>query len=301
MSSFLSPIHDYSDFAFRLLCQKYGCEFTCVPLVNVMSYSKMKTQIDAKDIEKNLGIQFVGNNPNDLDLSLKRLSDENFYVKWINLNCGCPSIRTMESGGGSALLKHPKLILECVKRMKRTSFLVSIKIRIDENFKNTLKLVKDVQNEGADFIIVHGRSAKQGYSGKNDWEAIKKIKGIVDIPIIGNGDILSANEGKQKISEGFCDGFMIARSAMSNPMVFSNLIPNPEKRFNLLLEYLKIYQKYDEPSLKDVKMKAIFFIRNMVGAPIIRDRLSRTKKIEDIIALLHEDEFLSKETNYKQF
>ena len=169
-TSFLSPIDDYSNLAFRLLCQRYGAEATCVPLVNSTALSRDRSKISLVDVhidEKNVGVQVVGNDAEQLAISCKIILEEKPFVKWLNINCGCPSARTMNSGGGSAFLKFPDKIALAVEKIKKQSDTpMSVKIRINEDFENTVSVCKTLERAGVDFLIIHARTARQGYSGQ---------------------------------------------------------------------------------------------------------------------------------------
>lgn len=288
-TNFLSPIDEYTNVPFRVLCQKYGAEATCIPLINSTAISRGNSFFKSNEDEKNLGAQLVGNNPTDIGKST-RILDEIPHISWFNLNCGCPSARTRESGGGSALLDHPETIIKSISEMKKnTDKLVSVKIRLN-TLNHTMELCKKIEIAGADFIIIHGRTAKQGYSGKADWPAIKFIKENTDCPIVGNGDITSLEQGRKRVEEGYCDSFMIARAAMTNPMIFSGETPNIQKRMVLFGEYLELYQKYiGKPEITDLKLKAVNFISGIENAAQLRNRICRTKTTKEILEILEID------------
>ncbi|MBN1169428.1 tRNA-dihydrouridine synthase family protein [Candidatus Micrarchaeota archaeon] len=269
--SFLAPIDGYSDAAFRLLCSRYGAEASCVPLINADAVL-VGREAGIHPEEKNLGVQLVGNNPETIGKACRRIVDGNPEIKWLNLNCGCPSSRTRSCGGGSALLDNPEKIVRSVAEMKKCGIPVSIKIRITDD---TMELCRKT---GADFLIVHGRTPGQGYSGKNNWEIIKRIKQESEIPVIGNGDITMAWEGKNYVKKGYCDSFMAGRAAMSNPLLFSDRkITDPQ---DMLDEYMEIGGVV--PGLKDIRLKAMHFISGFKGAPAMRNIISRAKTIKEI-------------------
>lgn len=265
-SSFLSPIDDYSNVAFRLLCQRYGADAACVPLVNSTAVSRDRSKIslvDAHIDEKNLGVQVVGNNPEELATSCKIIAEEKPFIKWFNINCGCPSVRTMDSGGGSAFLKFPdKIALAVEKIKKQVNIPVSVKIRINENFESTISICKTLEKAEVDFLIIHGRTARQGYSGQADWNFIKMLKEKLDVPLIGNGDISILDQANNYVKEGYCDSFMVARAAMRNPQFFSGKdIQTEEEKLSIFLEYIRLYKKYfGVLDLKDLKLKAMNFL-----------------------------------------
>lgn len=286
--NYLSPIDEYSNLPFRVLSQKYGADATCVPLVNSTAISRNpdKTdEIDAKEEEKNIGIQIVGNVPEELVKSAKVIEQKFPFVKWLNINCGCPSVRTMHCGGGSAMLNHPQKIFEAVKLIKKEIQIpLSVKMRIKDNLENTVKIAKGIEEAGAEMIILHARTASQGYSGKSNWELIKGVKESISIPLVGNGDIQNAREGDQRINEGFCDSYMIARAAMNNPKVFQNKnLETDKERAELFFEYMEICQKFEyRISHKDIKLKAMNFVSGSNNATKKRLDISRTKEINEI-------------------
>lgn len=286
--SYLSPIDEYSDFAFRMLCQKYGAGHTCVPLVNCLAILQGKfSDVDAAREEKNIGVQIVGSDPAAIGRALSEIYKKADFVSWFNLNCGCPSTRTMGSGGGSAMLEKPEDILRAVREMKREDVPVSVKLRIKKDAKTTAKLCQEIEGAGADFLILHGRTAKQAYSGKADWEVIMQVKESVSIPLIGNGDIQSASEGEDYVKKGFCDDYMVGRAAMSNPMLFSDSEPDGfEGRLRLLEEYIGLHRKVSEPSVKDVRAKAANFFSGVRGAARLREKLGRAKTVEEALLLV---------------
>lgn len=286
--SYLSPIDEYSNLPFRVLCQKYEAEVTCVPLVNSTAISRNPAkadEIDANEEEKNIGIQIVGNVPEELVNCAKTIEKKFPFVKWLNINCGCPSVRTMHCGGGSAMLNHPQKIYDAVKSIQSIITIpISVKMRVKDNLENTIKIAKGIEEAGADKIILHGRSASQGYSGKANWDLIKGVRETISIPLVGNGDLQNAKEGEEKVNAGFCDSYMIARAAMNNPKVFQNKnLETDKERARLFFQYIEICKKFDyKISHKDLKLKGMNFVSGSVDASKKRLEISRTKEINEI-------------------
>ena len=289
--SFLSPIDDYSGLPFRLLCQRYGAEAACVPLVNSAAIARDPARVslvDAHPDEKNIGVQLVGNEPEQIGIAAGRIDEAFPFISWYNINCGCPSARTMGCGGGSAMLAFPQKIADAVSGMRRAvDKPVSVKIRIRNNLEDTAALCRMLEKAGADFLIIHGRTAAMGYSGKSDWELIRALKGKLEVPLVGNGDIVSLAQAERLTREGYCDAFMIARSAMGNPMVFSGRSPDGlGGRMALLAEYAALHRRYlGEPSMKDLKMKAVNMISGAPNAAALRNSVCRAASAEEILSL----------------
>ncbi len=276
MKSFLSPIDEYSNLPFREMCSRYGADATCVPLVNALAIIRGKTIVCDKN-EKNLGVQIVGNKGKDIGKAAEIIYKKYPFIKWLNINCGCPSYRTRHCGGGSALLNKPDEIKEALKTMNKIGIPTSIKIRIIKNREKTLEFCNEMD---CDFIIIHGRKPEEFYKGKADWELIKYIHENSSVRIIGNGDIQNAEEGERKIKEGYCDGYMICRAAMQNPGVFSNKHLNPKEIFK---GYVKECKKWDMLELKDLKLKALQFYRCFPNAAKIRNKIAQSKTLEEIL------------------
>ncbi len=281
----LAPMADFTELPFRILCQKYGAEASLVPLVSATGITRnieylRRIRVSEKE---NAGFQMFGTVPGHFDSSAKLIQDEMPSIKWVDLNCGCPSPRTTAGGAGSKMLKKPKLASEIVSALKKNDFLVSVKMRLLPNMEDTLGFCKEIENAGVDFITVHGRTEAQGYSGNADWEAIKQIHETVGIPVVGNGDIQGIAEGRQKIKDDYADAFMIGRAALSNPKVFAGRsIGSLDEAKELLDEYLGICEENEYSGLNNLRLVSIQFFRGFRGCSDIRNRLARAQNIEDI-------------------
>jgi len=282
----LAPMADFTELPFRLLC---NVEASLVPLVSATGIARnieylRRIRISEKE---NAGLQMFGTVPEHFDFASKLIRDEMPSIKWLDLNCGCPSPRTTAGGAGSKMLKRPKLAGEIVSTMKKNDFLVSVKMRLLPEIKDTLGFCKEVENAGADFLIVHGRTEGQGYSGKADWEAIKTVRETVGIPVIGNGDIQTVDDGKERMKNDYADGFMIGRAALSNPKVFSGgSIGDIEEAKEILHKYLKICKENDYQEMTNIRLVSIQFFKGFRGCAGVRKSLSKAKNIEDIKVFL---------------
>ncbi len=176
---------------------------------------------------------------------------------------------------------------------------LTCKIRILNNEKETLEIAKLIEKAGAKAITIHGRTAKQKYSGKAEWNIIKKVKEKAKIPIILNGDVKDEISAEKAFSFTKCDAVMIGRAAIGNPFIFKRISyylgtgKNLERqtykeRINDFEEFLGLCKNYSYINLTYIKMQACNFAKEFIGASRVRDKISKAKSAEEIINLLNE-------------
>jgi len=225
----LAPMAGYTDSAFRRLVK--GIEprticFTEFTSTDGIVYKSKNTlaQLDfSPDEERPLIAQIFGKKPNNFTEAAARV--EELGVDGIDLNMGCPARKVVSSDHGSALLKNPELAIKIVEATVRgTSLPVSVKTRIGTSSLDLpwfIQFCKDIESAGASLITIHGRTAKQAYTGKADWNAIYEVKKAINIPVIGNGDITSPESALEKLKN--LDGIMIGRATMGNPWIMREI------------------------------------------------------------------------------
>ncbi len=289
---FLAPMSGVSNIAFRLLCRKYGASLCFTEFVNSHSIlnqnlnniDRLKTDIS----DKPLAIQIFGNDIKSLMAAAYKVE---FNADIIDLNLGCPAYRIIRSGCGSELLKDLKKIKEIVGGIISTvSCPVSVKIRsgIDFNNINAVEVARACEEVGVKMITVHGRTQKQGYSGKSDLNIIKLVKDNVSIPVIANGDINNHETALKIFEYTNCDGIMIGRAAMKNPSIFSELLNNKinVSKIELLNDYYLLLKKYDL-NFTALKENALNLMRDIDGAVQLRSKISSLKSFEDFDNFLY--------------
>ncbi|MCP4131337.1 MAG: tRNA-dihydrouridine synthase family protein [bacterium] len=198
----------------------YSEMLSAAAIVSGVSYNENRMQ--KLDFDDPFVFQLMGNSPDIMGQACEILSDIGCYGIDINMGCSAPVI--LQKGLGSGLLKEPEKAREIVRvcRKKTTSSL-SVKLRSgfekhDEEF--LIDFTRMLQDEGVDFIALHPRFAKLGFARKADWSLVKSVKKHLSIPVLGNGDISSAEMAMRKINETGCDGIMIGREAVTAPWIF---------------------------------------------------------------------------------
>ena len=243
----LAPMAGVTDLPFRLLCKEQGAGLLCMEMVSAkaISYHNKNTEalltIDPR--EHPVSLQLFGADPDIISQVAAYIEERPFDI--LDINMGCPVPKVAGNGEGSALMKNPKLVEEIVtKTVKAIKKPVTVKIRkgFDESHVNAVEIAKIAEASGAAAVAVHGRTREQYYSGKADWDIIRRVKEAVSIPVIGNGDVDSPERARAMLEETGCDGIMIGRGARGNPWIFGRIA-----------SYLETGEDPGKPSLQQVR------------------------------------------------
>ncbi|MCI8862721.1 MAG: tRNA dihydrouridine synthase DusB [Lachnospiraceae bacterium] len=224
----LAPLAGITDLPFRLLCKEQGAGLVCMEMISAkaIAFHNRNTEklMQIAQGEGPVSLQLFGSDPEIISGIAKEIEDRPFDI--LDINMGCPVPKIVRNKEGSALMKEPKLVEQIVsKTVKAVKKPVTIKIRkgFDDEHINAVEIAKIAEASGAAAVAVHGRTREQYYSGKADWEIIRKVKDAVRIPVIGNGDVDSPAKAKALIEETGCDGIMIGRAARGNPWIFHQI------------------------------------------------------------------------------
>lgn len=227
---FLAPMAGVTDISFRGLCKEMGCGLVYTEMVSAKAlyYGSENTQtlLRIADEEKPVAAQIFGREPDVMARICEEYLNNREDICIIDINMGCPAPKIVKNGEGSALMKEPELAYDIVRTIKKVSTKpVTVKFRkgFDEDNINAVEFAKGMEQAGADAIAVHGRTRKQMYQGKADWDIIKRVKDSVSIPVIGNGDVFSPEDAIRMKRTTNCDGIMIARGSQGNPWIFRQI------------------------------------------------------------------------------
>jgi len=235
----LAPLAGYTDLPFRLVVKKFGVDLTISEMIssNALAYNSEKTykMLEKSDQEDPYFVQISGSSISIIREAVEKLNELN-GIDGIDLNCGCPAPKVFNHGSGSNLLGDlPRLkeILSTIKKYSNKKY-TTAKVRIGVDEKIPVDIAKAVEDCGADMISVHGRTKKGAYKAAVDYDAIKKIKESISIPVIANGDIKDYAKAKEVLEYTNANGVMIGRGAIGKPWIFHQIATGKEDVSNEL-------------------------------------------------------------------
>ncbi len=297
---FLAPLAGITDAPMRRLCKEQGAALVFSEMVSGKGlwYKDKNTAglLRTYEEERPVAFQIFGHEPEIIAFTASEISK--LPCAAIDINMGCPVPKIVKNGEGSALLKNPDLVYDIVSAaVKNTDKPVTVKIRTgwDKNSINAVEVAHAISAAGASAITVHGRTREQYYSGKADWKMIAAVKRAVDIPVVGNGDVVDAASAMAMIEETGCDFVMIGRGALGNPWIFREIEaawrgkelpekPGSEEKKEMMIRHLLDLAEFkgEYPAVREMRKHVGWYIKGMHNAAALRGKVNQINDIDEL-------------------
>lgn len=290
----LAPMAGVTDLGFREVCSILGADATYSEMLSAraMQHNPKKTEFMtlSSPYEKIKIGQIFGHEPEIMAEALSNPLLKDYQI--IDINMGCPAPKIVKNGEGSALMKDMKKASEIIKAcVKASKTPISVKFRLGYNKDISLDFGRMCQESGASFVTLHARTTEQGYSGKADYEAIARLKASLDIPVVGNGDVVD-KESYERMLETGVDGVMIGRGAQGQPWLFGQLKGQSFKgnKYEIIERHVSVLKEHYDQQWLNLYMRKHFlwYASGFEGASQVRLALATSPSIDDSLKILKE-------------
>lgn len=299
----LAPMAGITDRAFRIICEKFNPGLVYTEMISSKGLfhndSKTKQLLNMTGEKRPIAVQIFGSDIESMKYASEYVSK---YADIVDINMGCPAPKVVKNGDGSKLLLDLPKAKEIIKEVvKSSSVPVTVKFRKGWDNDNIIavEMAKIAEESGASAITIHGRTRAEFYSGKADWDIIKKVKESVKIPVIGNGDVKNYEDANKMFETTGVDGIMIGRASLGSPWIFNEIIcgmqnkefyiSNTEK-LNLILEHLnlEIEDKGEHVAIMEMRKHISWYIKNTKDASKMRDKVNQITDKDELVKILTE-------------
>ncbi len=300
----LAPMAGVTDLPFRLLCKEQGAGLLCMEMVSAKAiyYNNKNTEalMEIREEERPVSLQLFGSDADIMAEMAKRIEERPFDI--LDINMGCPVPKVVNNGEGSALMKNPALVEEIVRKVAGAiQKPVTVKIRkgFDEAHCNAVEIAKIAEEAGAAAVAVHGRTREQYYTGKADWDCIRAVKEAVQIPVIGNGDVVDAASAKALLDTTGCDGIMVGRGAQGNPWIFREITtfletgklppkPTPDEVRQVVERHaaLQLAIKGEYTGVREMRKHLAWYTAGYPNSARYRQQINSMESMDDLLKSL---------------
>lgn len=300
----LAPMAGVSDLAYRVIARRMGAALVTTEMVSSrgLHHKNEKTweMMKIDPAEHPLALQLFGNDPDIMAEAAQ--AAEKAGADIVDVNMGCPMLKVVKNGDGSALMKDIPLAERIIRAMTRAvSIPVTVKMRIGWNRESLCapELAQAAEEAGAAAVTVHGRTREEFYSGKADWREIRRVRDAVRIPVWGNGDVTDGPSAKALLEETGCCGVAVGRAAWGNPWIFREInaylergetVPPPTRKERLAMaeEHLKalVREKGEYIAVREMRAHASHYFHGLPRATALRREIMRAESEAAFLALL---------------
>ncbi|MEN8246132.1 MAG: tRNA dihydrouridine synthase DusB [Thermodesulfobacteriota bacterium] len=285
-----APLAGITNLPMRLMAKEEGCGLVCSEMVSSygLVYQSRKTQkiMDSDAREKPLSVQIFGAEPAVMAEAACMIEASGADI--LDINFGCSVRKILKSGSGSALMRTPDIaqaVIDAVRKAVKIPLTIKIRTGWDRTGDQAFETARIAEDYGVDAIAIHPRLASQGFGGKADWSLIKVIKEQCRIPVIGNGDIVTAEDAVRMQNETGCDAVMIGRGAIGNPWIFSQVaalfrgeavrVPTLDMRFDMMVRYLgeSVIYLGEENACYMLRSRLGWFVKGMPHSSRFRESI----------------------------
>ncbi len=312
----LAPMAGITDWPMRTLCREQGCTYTTTEMVSAMGFLTAPSSLyvyqnllAVSPQEPKPAVQIFGHHPDLMAQAAAQLAESGRFSA-IDINMGCPAQKVVSSGSGSALMKDLSLCRQIITAVHSAiSLPLTIKIRLgwDEATLCAVELAQLAQDCGVSMLTVHGRTRMQQYSGRADWEAIARVREAVQIPVLANGDIVSAETALQALAQTGCAGIAIGRGALGNPFIFaqiqaalnglSPMAPDIDTVVSTAIRHAEMMRSWkgERSAVLEMRKHMCWYIHGKRGAARLRTRITSLESLDAVYDLLYEFAALAKQ------
>ena len=300
----LAPMAGVTNLPFRIICEKFEPGMVCTEMASskAMFHNDQKTKrlLNTEGEKRQISFQIFGSDEETMGYSAKILSKS---ADIIDINMGCPAPKVVKNGDGSKLLldlEQAKKVMEAVVRNSEVPVTVKIRKGWDKEHVVAKEVAKIAEEVGISAITIHGRTRSEFYSGKADWEIIKEIKQSVNIPVIGNGDVVDEETAYQMFEQTGVDGIMIGRGAFGNPWIFRNIkhfletgekLPQPtnEEKLEIMKQHIELaVQEKGDIAVKELRKHIAWYTKNLKNSSEFRNSINVIEDKQELINKLEE-------------
>ena len=300
----LAPMADVTNRPFRIICKKYGAGMVCTEMASsrAMFHNDLKTKrlLNTEGEKRPISMQIFGSDEESMMYATEQVSK---IADIVDINMGCPAPKVVKNGDGSKLLldleKAEKILIAVVNK---STVPVTLKIRKGWDKENivAVEIAKIAERVGISAITVHGRTRSEFYTGKADWDIIKKVKENVKIPVIGNGDVIDGETAKIMFEYTGVDGIMIGRGSFGRPWIFKEIIeylengkkieePNNQEKLEVIKRHIDLaVEEKGEIAVKELRKHIAWYTKNLKNSSEFRNSINQIETKEELVNKLDE-------------